>query len=102
MCFLISQIKYSIWYALHIGRKPDVIRVFDLYDISQFYSFRDDILFYYFRFLVHFYNAGRSMSRDHLKEQLVFGDSLDRFKEVGVQTKFMFQFLLAFLKQQQR
>lgn len=38
------------------------------------------------------------MSRGHLKQQLVFGDSLDRFKEVGVQTKFMFQFLLAFLK----
>lgn len=39
------------------------------------------------------------MSIGHLKKQLVFGDSLDRFKEVGVQTKFMFQFLLAFLKQ---
>lgn len=39
-----------------------------------------------------------SEQRGDLKQQLVFGDSLDRFKEVGVQTKFMFQFLLAFLK----
>lgn len=31
------------------------------------------------------------------KQQLVFGDSLDGFKEVGVQTKFMFQLLLALL-----
>ncbi len=38
------------------------------------------------------------MNAAHLKQQLVLGDSLDRFKEVGVQTKFMFQLLLALLR----
>lgn len=39
----------------------------------------------------------RSRLEAHLKQKLVLGDSLNRFKEVGVQTKFMFQLLLAFL-----
>lgn len=43
---------------------------------------------------------GVSPQKGDLKQKLVFGDSLDRFKEVGVQTKFMFQFFLAFLKKE--
>ena len=37
------------------------------------------------------------LNRTHLKQELVLGDSLDRFKEVGVQTKFVVQLLLALL-----
>lgn len=33
----------------------------------------------------------------HLQQQLVLGDSLDGFKEVGVQSKFMIQLLLTLL-----
>lgn len=42
------------------------------------------------------------MAAAHLKQELVFGDSLDRFKEVGVQAEFMFQLLLALLVSQNR